>query len=189
MFPNRCSSFPHRLAPRYDSRQISREPTAVPSPRSPAPACQISRDNRRASRFFSVGRQGDGLPEVTLTLEPRLPQGCEADSFQAASRTLSGRLTLHTSSQRWPWKFPGQVRARRLFYSFIYLPLLFLLPHSLVYCSGTRACTANTETALAKVIAKSNGCFLDLYTALDETALLLILLFSLPLFIGTLRLS
>lgn len=165
MFPTRRSSFRYRRTPRSDSRQISRELVAVPRPGRPVSACQISRDDLTASVlsfFFLVGRQGDGLrgrPEVTLTLEPRLPKGCKAD-----------RLPKRHPA---PDVDPGNSQDKRghsvrFIHSFPYSPSLFLLIHSFIAVELPPA--PLTETALAKVAYCQIIRFLDLCTALDTTA-------------------
>lgn len=70
---------------------------------------------------------------MTLTLEPRLPKGCEADRFLGGTQSAVGRRFLRTNSRLWAWQFPGQMRAQRLMYSFTHLHFFLLsLIHSFI---------------------------------------------------------
>lgn len=87
---------------------------------------------------------------MTLTLEPRLPKGCEADTVLGGAPSPVGRAFLRGGSRRWPWEVPGPRRAPRSVLSRTHLPSL-LLAHSLGDRRGAPACAAHTKTALAKV--------------------------------------
>lgn len=104
---------------------------------------------------------------MTLTLEPRLPKGCEADRFLGGAPSPVGRPFLRSGSRRWPWKVPGPRRAPRSVDSLTHLAFL-LLAHSLGDCSGAPACAAHTKTALAKVTFGHTE--LMLFGASDTTA-------------------
>lgn len=88
---------------------------------------------------------------MTLTLEPRLPEGCKADDFPGGIQSSVGKALPPHQLLTLALEIPRASEGRALDLFIHVLTSLFLLPHSLVDCSGTPACTTTTETALAKV--------------------------------------